>query len=596
MTEEIVELNGIHKSIVNDSEIDEVDGCQHAQNILPSSLLSAVKNIEFIDNGSVSESHAVDVRDLNRTFSAIVIDGVEVVEENVSLLLQKENEKLKETLVDYRSKYVQLQSLFAQKESLLELQKKELSLLEEEKVSIKLKFDGAKKEKEHAVVRYAMLEKSIIDANAIKDLSVRRLKDTQKELELAQSRIKSIAGERDKAHKEVRESIRECETLKYDLQTLETKFKWNQVKLKQEMSLKAELERRVADLNVQMNQLNEQRQTQIVSERRNEQEQGAQLITLKHLVDEKERNNSLLQMTLNETKAALVEITEKYEFLSKELHHHKDENHKLSKNLEDCQRQIDEQSEQLKTTKTELEQWKSECQKQSEELEDLTTALRDYRDTEENFKEQCDEMRKVRAKEEELLKLLKDMTEKCVSVENRLILAESKSSGLLTENERLKHEFKTKQKCINDLEQEIVKKNLNYNEEVKLFNRLLGEEKSRSETLQNRLEDVQGDLDAVKNKHAQQVKELTRELSLIRSKQSDDSSPKSERSYNGDSGSNNNTPTSSTDSDANKEPSKKVLIDRIVKLQRQLAKQTEKIEFLENHCVALFNELRTKTS
>lgn len=593
MSEEIVELNGAHKSIDMVNDVDEVDGCQTSKTILSSSSLFVATNSDgFLDNGTTSDMLPMDS---SCSESPLLLNGIELNEENVGLLLQGENNKLKETLADLRLQYSQLQSHSAQKESLLELQKKELHLLEEEKVSIKRNFEVAKKEKEHAVVRYAMLEKSIIDANAVKDLSVRRLKDTQKELELAQIRIKTIAGERDKAQKEVRESIRECEILRYDVQTLETKYKWNQVKFKQEMAVKAELEKKVTDLSHQLSQLNEQRQTQICSERKNEQEQGAQLIMLKHLVDEKERNYSILQTTHNETKSALTELTEKYELLSKELQSQKDENEKLASKVAENDKLIEQQKDLLTTTQTKLEQCKISCQKHIGEVDELTTLLRDYRDTEENFKEQCDEMRKVRAKEEELLKLLKDLTEKCVVVENKLILAESKSSGLQIENERLKNEFRTKHKVVTDLEQEIVKKNLNHNEEVKLFNRLLAEEKGHSETLQNQLDNVQGDLDAIKNKHAQHIKELTRELSLLRSKHSENSSPKSERSYNSDSGLNSNLPSSNADIDANKEPSKKVLIDRIVKLQRQLAKQTEKIEFLENHCVALFNELKSKS-
>lgn len=43
------------------------------------------------------------------------------------------------------------------------------------------------------------------------------------------------------------------------------------------------------------------------------------------------------------------------------------------------------------------------------------------------------------------------------------------------------------------------------------------------------------------------------------------------------------------------EPSKKTLIDRIVKLQHAMARQTEKVDFLENHAAQLVGELQKKS-
>lgn len=39
----------------------------------------------------------------------------------------------------------------------------------------------------------------------------------------------------------------------------------------------------------------------------------------------------------------------------------------------------------------------------------------------------------------------------------------------------------------------------------------------------------------------------------------------------------------------------KVMVEKIVRLQRQLARRTEKIEFLEEHVRQLFEELQKKS-
>lgn len=508
--------------------------------------------------------------------------------------LRDENGRLKLALVELKTQHSHLQTVLVQKENLVDLQKKELELCESEKDTLKREYETSKKEKEQAVVRYAMLEKSIIDANGAKDLSTRKLKDTQRELEMLQNRVKSVTAERDKTYKEVRECIRENETLKYDLQSCETKLKWNQVKLKQELNVKAELERRLTEMTQQFNQLNDQRQNQMDSERKVEQEQGAQLIMLKHLTDEKERNLSVLQRSIGDLRTEFSELREKYESLVGELESRKQQNVELNASLETSEKTLRDQLRIVEELKNELTEAKSQHQMHDEETANLAATIDKLKYIEESFHEQSAEMAMIRSKESDQLRLLKDLTEKCVAVENKLILANSKASGLQLDNERLNKENKMQQKLGQELEDELEKVRAKHNDEIKLFNRILADEKSHSETLQNQLDNVTGDLEATKNKHTQTVKELNRELIALRAKQQN-AAIADQSADECDSGSG-NQPTNGVRYDTNKEPTKKALIDRIVKLQRQLAKQTEKIEFLENHCIALFNELKAKTS
>lgn len=569
---------------------------------------------DCIESTNITESKEIRRTSPRRNFPIDEIDSCQVeipaiviikeIDENHEIVKNNENsdcsgdefqegsDHLRNEIIELRTQLLNHKTALQQKDNSIDLYKKELALTENERETLRREYEVAKKEKEYAVVRYAMLEKNIIDANNAKEFSARKLKDAQREIDTLNHRLKAIIGERDKSFKEIRDCIRENETLKYDLQACETKLKWNQVKMKQEINTKIELEKKFMDATQQLQQITEQRQQQIDCERKFEQEQGAQLIMLKHSVDEKERNLSITQKNLTDLKTEFAELSERYEKLLIEYdrqHKHSTElNEQIEKKDEIVKYQekvIEENQQQLKND----EQIRLDCEK---EVARLTVTIHNLKAIDENYKEQAEEMTILRSKEDDQLRLLKDLTEKCVLVENKLILANSKASALLLDNERLNKDNKSRLKSIHDLDDELEKLKDKHNDEIKLFNRILSDEKNRCKTLESQLDNVSGDLEATKNKHSQIVKELNRELILIRSKRENGKQNELETDENGTKYQHSNSHQLS-DSDA---PSKKALIDRIVKLQRQLAKQTEKIEFLENHCVALFNELKSKSN
>lgn len=585
----MTKMNGLVDIIENggnvdskSSVVDEPDGHQKLENI--SSIDQSDDNSKQFCNFNINLSQTV-LRDENVNDSSY-----EATESNNELALLTENTQLKETLLKNSEQYG---NVLQHKDEVIELQKKELALLEAEKDSLRREYETGKKEKEQAVVRYVMLEKSIIDANAAKDLSARKLRDSQKEIDILTNRLKAVSAERDKTYKEIRDYIRENEQLKYDLQTMETKVKWSQRNLTHEKTYKAELEKKLNDATEQLNSLNEQRQLQIYTEKKSEQEQGAQVIMLKHSVDEKERNLFQLQKSYNELKTDFADFIEKKENVSKELELEQQKCIDLQTKLNALECSTDERNREYEEIQSKLELCERSLLQCNNENDNSNATINKLKYIEESYRDQSEEMVTLRNKEDEFLLLLKELTEKCVLVENKLILANSKSSALMLDNERLNKEQKSKIKTIQGLEDDLVKIKLKHSEEIKLFNRILAEERNHNETLQNKLDNIVGDLEATKNKHSRVVKELNRELLALRKHSNQSSNDLIDADIE-----NQSSPQGSSSGTVNysQEPSKKVLIDRIVKLQRQLAKQTEKIEFLENHCVALFNELKSKTA
>lgn len=219
-----------------------------------------------------------------------------------------------------------------------------------------------------------------------------------------------------------------------------------------------------------------------------------------------------------------------------------------------------------------------------------------------NFDEQENELEKIRTKENELLQFNKELSERTVKLQNDISLYNSKSLALCLENESIKKDKKYFDDKITDLENQLTLEKAQRNEERVLMTKHISEKTKICETLQKKLESFMGDLDAVKNKHSQAVKEQNRELTQLRKKcQQLENGYEKESSKSTEPSSSH---TSDTDSQNDKieiptiniqEPSKKNLIDRIVRLQHASARQNEKIDYLENHSGNLSAELQKKT-
>jgi len=136
-----------------------------------------------------------------------------------------------------------------------------------------------------------------------------------------------------------------------------------------------------------------------------------------------------------------------------------------------------------------------------------------------------------------------------------------------------------------------------------LLTRHIGEKTKLSESLQKSLDLVNGDMEALKKKHSQTIKELHRELTQQR-KRLEQAESRAESVELQESKSEISSTSGDSDSlphpvepvpNLQMEPSQKTLIERILRLQHATARQAEKIDFLENHSATLVGELQKKT-
>lgn len=537
-TSDIISINNIntHETIINDSQISETKS-NHSKDV--------EELLQIIDHRDRDIQH-----------------------------LKMESEKIQ---IEYDKMLLHLE----QKDNVIHLQKRELDVLDKEKNSIYRDYDRSQKEKEMAVVRQAVAEKNIIDLKQSNEQLNRRLKESQKELDALAVRLKFITNERDRFGKDLRKSVNECDSLKNDLNAIEMKNKWNQVKLKQEMTTKSLLEQKIAELQQQVNQLNDDKKQNLDSIKYEEKVSEAQLILLKHTVDEREKENASLTSKVNQLKCDLNEITTKYEYLTNEHSILLTEKQKQNFQLNETICANDQQAKQI-------EQLTSQLIESDKKLSDAETLTKSNGDKLIELQQLCDrysdehlETNKIRARNEKHLIFIEKLTEKSVNLENKLIIATAKVKALDLENEKLKNVYETNKEFVDKLEKELAQLKTKQIKDVEKFDIELMEQTSLNKDLQNQFENVLGDLDAAKRKHSQVIKELNREIILLR----EELNPKSKAQL----------MISRENDDVVKEPSKKSLIDRIVRLQYSLAKQREKNEFLENHCAGLMNKLKFKS-
>lgn len=201
-----------------------------------------------------------------------------------------------------------------------------------------------------------------------------------------------------------------------------------------------------------------------------------------------------------------------------------------------------------------------------------------------------------------------------------------------------------------ELENQLSAESVEKNEERVLLAKHLSEKTKLYEVTKAKLENVQGDFEATQNKHSTLVKELQRELQKYKRGVGETKPPctasiisycsnchqalngfgqevpqqqqQQQRTHsrssshgslqNGNGGGSRRAsessesetvassvtavpPTQQQQPDLQAVPSKKVLVERILRLQQATARQTERIEFLENHTAALVAEVQKKS-
>lgn len=280
------------------------------------------------------------------------------INESESKFLE-EQANLKRLLEEAQNKCLELLDVVTKKDETISVLHTTKTLLEKEKSTLKRELDIATKEKENAVIRYATVEKNVLDAKTAKEQAEKRVKDATKEVEAANTRMKFAVSEKnrvcglfDTKCQELRLSQREIDRLKGDVGSLETKLKWNTAKLKTETEGKVAAEKKVEELTEEVNKLQLDEISRAKEEVENEKalvteqqfmEQQATLILLKHGNEEKEKRIEILTKKLASATTDNTDLNAKVRQLTTETETLGADNERQKQEIDELQLQLDKE-------------------------------------------------------------------------------------------------------------------------------------------------------------------------------------------------------------------------------------------------------------
>nr|XP_057918673.1 coiled-coil domain-containing protein 186 [Doryrhamphus excisus] len=499
------------------------------------------------------------------------------------------------------------------------------------------KCEEARQEKETMVMKYVRGEKEALDLRRDKESIEKTLREAKKEVDRQALRGNQLAQERgrlqqlcDAKEGEVTRLSREVEKLKEENNSHLIKVRWAQNKLKSEADAHKESKDKLRDVTSKLAQAKEETE-QI---RKNCQDM------IRTYQESEEIKSNELDAKLRETKGEL-EKHKQEQTDQLEVHRVK------AKELDDLKRSYKESMDELDTLRTKLKclederpRWEDELSKyreiinrqkaeigrHREDLDKIATLQEQHEWDQKEITSSCEEVaslnnqmadlqRDVQGSREREAELL-GFTEKLSSKNAQL---QSESNGLQAQLDQVNARFAELRAKLEETSGMLDEKSRRLKHEELLRQqevRGLQEERTVLEAevgqLRTRVDELRDELVTQKRKQAANIKDLTKQLMQARKRLEQvenggcDRDGGSMGSRSSSSGSLNvrhggsEEPVSQSGPavvvvDSFPEVDKAVLVERIVRLQKALARKQEKIEFMEDHIKQLVEEIRKKT-
>ncbi|KAF3422608.1 hypothetical protein E2986_04229 [Frieseomelitta varia] len=497
----------------------------------------------------------------------------------------------------------------------------------------KKEYTAANKERESMVMKYAVSEKQLIDTQRAREFAERKVKEMTTQQEVLHSKLREMQGERARIcniltgkHREVTDLQREVEKLKEDVKMRDIKLQWTQNKLKTEMDLQKETQQKLDKTTIRINEMKEEceqvrKETQETMRKFQQseenkavtldqqlKEQQARLILERHVTEDKEMLRVQLQKEVDTLKHRQQVLIEENNTLSLKIQDAEKCRLNYESNLSNLKIIVDQRQKEiteLLSKVSELETLKIQLQHKNQYLTSTEVEIQHLRLANEEL--QAD-MSACRQKEAEMLDFTQKLTDKNVRLQSEFTAIEAKAKQLEQENGPLHQRINELIDKVKALEESLAVERKARIEECEALAKCLAEQTQVAQNLAQELEDSQGENAVLKRKQQLSMKEMTRELQQCRKKLEafETSVPYNSLSVTSRTESNISLNTvalngalsdNSNNGDQSTrpiEPSRQLLIDRIIKLQESNAKKAEKLDFFEEHARILLEELQKK--
>ncbi|XP_035208502.1 coiled-coil domain-containing protein 186-like isoform X2 [Stegodyphus dumicola] len=555
-------------------------------------------------------------KDVKEDFSLESGDLVPFVPRCELKILESKNSDLQREILELKMKLNTQEIAFKKYES--EIRAEFLSNIEK----LSKECNTLRKEKEAIVVRYANSEKEVLKEKKIQQDLEKKLKDM---IEIAKLQ-------------------KQNEKLNADINSRDTKIKWLQNKLKNVSSAHEETQVKLEHTVQRLNEMREEAEQvrkdcqemikcyqeaeeiksvkldsqlkQKLSELEVQKQEKSDQEQVYHLLrQELEALKKKQRMTMEENNS----LTLKIQCLEKERLEYEQT---LSK-LKDSQNLLKQEVVDLTARLAEMESLRIQLER---EREKLAASLREVERLRLMNAELQADMDACHAREGELLEFTERTTAKTVKLQSDQCLLEIKAQALEDELSEVKKQLSDVQQKYLQLTLEFEATRKEHEEEVLLLARKLAEQTKNVGNLNTRLDEAENENRVLKRRHITSIKELSRELYQCKKRLENYESSNCIRSDSASLGSRTSS-TASLDmashenkrnfspvspsvtfsntkgtSDNQKisvetpvELDKERLIEKVIKLQKTLAKRNDKIEFLEDHIEQLVKEMKKRS-
>jgi len=511
---------------------------------------------------------------------------------------------------------------------------------------LKKAFDHANKDKESMVIKYAMGEKDILIAKKGRDEYEKRLKEALKDNDSYQYKIKTLGTDRTRLQalcesrgQETNQAKKEADKLKDELKLTEAKLTLAYDKLKVEaeshQNTKENLDRTFKELLEVQGSIDDIKKeySDLISKAKMEEESKRK----KEMIQEKEQSVKL--MIDSAAAAELETLKTKYKEAIDENNHLSVKVQNNEKELLMYESNLSELKETLAKQKSEIVDLYSKCA----ELESVKLQLASEtekvvsRDAEvtrlrTEATDLLSDMAACRRKEGELLQFTQKLTDKNVTLQSEFGCVESKAADLDEKYSKMIISYQETESRLSEVVLQLENERTKRKEETELLAKKLAEKVKALETAGQNVVDANNEVDVVRRQNQARVRELSKELSAVKkrlemaerdsgqdregspgqlsmsSRCSSSSSISRDCDVSREQSSEQHmvmvTNTRISDNGVNQENSptltlgpadtQQLLVEKIVKLQKNCARRQEKLDILEEHISQLMNEIKKK--
>ncbi|XP_040174495.1 protein Hook homolog 1-like isoform X1 [Anopheles arabiensis] len=400
----------------------------------------------------------------------------------------------------------------------------QLTALEQSNETLQKKLDGYRKDNENLVIKYAFVEKKVLDLKALVGDKDSQLKRHEQEVASLQKQIGTLKADKAKLQKNIESKQRDVERLGKELEgsrhyaaQIEMRYKYGSCRLRREAEDRMKLEAEVLTLRQQLLQHviaeeTHQASEQVAEMERKVMELQAREIMLKHANDEQAGRIGTLQRANHELRDTIERQEKKHTSTLQTLKELETERDQLRQQMGQLQESFHQQQAAIAELQSKVEAASVAAQESSR----MERAVAEQRAELEQLAGTLDEQRKdlevLAARELELLALNKDLSEVNCLLQQEIATQESKTIAITLEYGKFVSMCQEYDAQIVSLANSLAAERQHRTEERLLMAKHIADRTRKLEQAESCLQQTLNELEANRKKYFALVKDFKREM------------------------------------------------------------------------------------